>query len=147
MIYSKTLIAVAVLAQAVMTTPAGPAASDGGRAGDLGVGISVDSRWITVEGYYSVCDRGADAREEAWAGGPAPRGATDNRPEADARSDRPVRVVRIAAVPNLVGRTRDNMIAMRALTHAALVIARHVVVATLGPTVMSIDGAHDADRR
>lgn len=137
MFYSKQVIIAAVFALAVMNTPASPV--DGIRTGKLGVGISVDSRWIAVEAYYSVDDRGATAREQAWAGDPAPRGATDS-----IAAGRDERVVRIATVPNVVGRTRDNVIAVRALTHAAEVIARHVVGAFFGAP---ISGVNDADRR
>jgi len=158
MAYFKPVTAAALLALAVWSTPVNPAVSTVAvPPGQLGVGFSVDSRWIAVEGYYSVRDRGAGAREQAWAGETPSRGATVA--DAGARAARQVRVVRLAAVPNLVGRTRTNFVAVRALTHAAFTVARHVVGAIImrpgaddtgdvrdtGDTPEQ--GADDADRR
>jgi len=160
----KQVAAAALLALAVMTTPVHPAVSTGAvPLAQLGVGLSVDSRWIAVEGYYSVRDRGAGAREQAWAGDTPSRGAAGGADAAAA--PRQVRVVRLAAVPNLVGRTHHNFIAVRALTQAAIAVARHVMGAVIGGADLTgssadaatlsthIDtdadqhGARDADRR
>ena len=152
MTYLKPLTAAAFLALAVMSTPVNPAVSTGAvPPGKVGVGLSVDSRWIAIEGYYSVRDRGAAARDHAWAGEEPSRGAASVPGRLDAEASGRVRVVRIAAVPNLVGRTHHNFIAARALTHAALTVARHVMGAVIpGPDAPATDtnqGARDADRR
>jgi hypothetical protein len=143
MTFSKAVIALAVLALAGLSTPVSPAAG-GARAGDLGVAISLDSRWITVEGYYSAGDAGVEAREEAWAGEPR----VEAEPDADTRACRgEVRVVRIVTVPNPVGRAHHHIIAVRALTHAAQVITRRIVAAFFETVDTPLTGVSDADRR
>ena len=154
MTHYKQVAAAALTALAVMSTPVNPAVSTAAvPPGQLGVGLSVDSRWIAVEGYFSVRDRGAGAREQAWAGETPPRGAAGAPGRAEAEAGRRVRVVRLAAVPNMVGRTHQNFVVVRALSQAAFALARHVIGGVAGRTDASTlepqpaPGAHDADRR
>jgi hypothetical protein len=151
MTHYQSVTAAAFLALAVMGTPVNPAVSaDSALPGKLGVGFSVDSRWIAVEGYYSPRDRGAGAREQAWAGETPSRGASSAPGRTDAEAAPRVRVVRIAAVPNVVGRTHHNFVVMRALGQAAFAVARHVVGAVITGSDPANNGYHgdqDADRR
>jgi hypothetical protein len=127
-----------LLALVAVAAPADPAVAGGWKAPrQLGVGLTVDSRWIAVEGYYSVRDRGAAARGQAWAGGAPSRGATR------------MRVVRLGGVPNLIGRIHQHLVAARVLGDAACAVARHFlgVATTPRSAVKQERGARDADRR
>jgi len=135
---NKSVIVGALLALASVAAPADPAVHSGWKAPQrLGVGLTIDSRWIAVEGYYSVRDRGTAARDQAWAGGSPSRGAAG------------VQVVRLGGVPNLVGRIHQHWAAVRTLGDAACTVARHVL--GVAPSTASggkrDGGGQDADRR
>jgi len=135
---NKRVILGALLAIAAAAAPADPAVNGGWKAPrQLGVGLTVDSRWIAVEGYYSVRDRGTAARDQAWAGGAPSRGAMR------------MRVVRLGGVPNLIGRAHHCLVAARVLGDAACTVARHLlgVATTSGSATKQKRGARDADRR
>jgi hypothetical protein len=102
---------------------------------ELGVGLSVDRSWIALEGYFSVGERGADriAREQrAWAGDRSPRVAADDRT-----------VVRLGAVPNLVGRARRGARVARTLADVVMLVFKRMLVGEKEEA----EGAQDADRR
>lgn len=113
---NKQLILGALIAITTMATLVIPrVAGDGDILWRTGVGLTVDSRWIAVEGFYSVRDRGTAARDQAWAGEALSRGATHTRS------------VRLSVVPNLIERFRRNLVIMRTLGRAAFTVARHLV--------------------
>lgn len=102
----------------------------------LGVDLVVNPEWVTLEGHYVTSDRGGEIAtnsrdldirhtlkfsgrggtvpDQAWEGEVPHRGATVEK------------TVRLAVLPNLVGRVRENVVVVRAVGHAALTVMRYL---------------------
>jgi len=133
---NKRLMMAALIAVSV-GVPRAVAGIAGGREvlWRLGVSLCVEPRWVALDGYWTERDRGADAREQAWAGKIPPRVAPE------------VHSVRLAAVPRPIENMRRNFVIARVLGGAAFTVARHFAGASDDPSVTPETGVRDADRR